>query len=415
MINPEEQKHLRLNYIANLLDGGFFGFGLGFASFATVIPLFVSQMTDSAVLIGLISAVHVMGWQVPQLLTARSVSRMRRFKPSVMWMTIHERVPFLGLALIAWAYPVLGPLPALSLTFLMLIWQGLGAGFTANAWQNMIAKVIPGDALATFFGMQSSASNLFSSMAAVWAGLLLERSGFPNGYVFCFLLCSAMMVISYFSLGMTREAPHEVVVHSEAQPSLAHNVRSILRSDTNFTWFLAARICIQFGAMAFSFYTVYAATRLGAGEYALGIMTSVLFITQVAANPLLGRIADRWSRKGVLEFGALSIVLSALIARYAPSVAWLYPAVVLAGVASSASWSITMAMTLQFGHGTDRPTYVGMANTFLAPATIIAPLLGGWLADSSGYASTFLLSAAAGLLAMFIFHFFVRDPRKAAA
>jgi MFS family permease len=410
-MNPTDHENLRRNYIVNVLDGAFFGFGLGFASFATVIPLFVSQFTDSAILIGLISAVHVMGWQIPQLLTANSVARMRRFKPSVIWMTIHERVPFLGLAIIAWAYPLLGPGPAIVLTFLMLIWQGLGAGFTANAWQNMIAKVIPGDAVATFFGVQSSAGNLLASMGAVWAGILLERFGFPNGYVACFLITSGLLVISFISLAMTREAPHEVTTTIETQAPLAHSVRAILSSDRNFLWFLAARMCIQFGVMAFSFYTVYAARRLGAGEYAVGIITSVLFITQVVSNPVLGWIADHWSRKGVLEIGALSVIVSVLIARFAPSVAWLYPAVVLAGIASTASWSITMAMTLQFGSGADRPTYVGMANTFLAPATIIAPLIGGWLADTSGYGSTFLLSAAAGLISLFIFHFFVRDPR----
>jgi hypothetical protein len=41
------KRNFRLNYIVNLLDGGFFGFALGFASLTTVIPLFVSNMTDS--------------------------------------------------------------------------------------------------------------------------------------------------------------------------------------------------------------------------------------------------------------------------------------------------------------------------------------------------------------------------------
>jgi hypothetical protein len=79
-VNPEETKNLRLNYIVNIPDGGFFGFGLGFASFTTVIPLFVSKMTSSAILIGMITAVHVMGFQIPQLLMARPVSRLARYK-----------------------------------------------------------------------------------------------------------------------------------------------------------------------------------------------------------------------------------------------------------------------------------------------------------------------------------------------
>ena len=88
---------LKHNLTANLLDGSFFGMALGFASFVTVIPLFVSQMTDSAVLIGLIPAIHSVGWQIPQLLTSERVARQSRFKPMVLLMTLNERIPFLGL------------------------------------------------------------------------------------------------------------------------------------------------------------------------------------------------------------------------------------------------------------------------------------------------------------------------------
>src|SRR5210317_1853811 len=95
------RKHLRYNVTVNLLDGGFFGFALGFASFTTIIPLFVSQLTDSAILIGLAPAIHTIGWQLPQLFTANRIRRLSRYKPMTLAMTIHERLPFLGFTLLA--------------------------------------------------------------------------------------------------------------------------------------------------------------------------------------------------------------------------------------------------------------------------------------------------------------------------
>ena len=93
--------HLKHNLIVNILDGAFFGLAIGFASYVTVIPLFVNSLTDSATLVGLVPAIHAVGWQLPQLFTAARVTRLRRVKPMVMWMTVQERLPFIGMAIIA--------------------------------------------------------------------------------------------------------------------------------------------------------------------------------------------------------------------------------------------------------------------------------------------------------------------------
>ena len=85
-----------------------FGMALGFASFGTILPLFVASMTTSAILIGLVPAIHSVGWQLPQLFTASHVSRLRKYKPHVLMMTIHERVPFLGFAIVALLLPIIG-------------------------------------------------------------------------------------------------------------------------------------------------------------------------------------------------------------------------------------------------------------------------------------------------------------------
>lgn len=104
-MKSKHARNLRFNFTVNVLDGGFFGAALGFASFITIIPLFVSNLTDLAVLIGLIPAIHAVGWQLPQLFTAPRVSRLRRYKRMALMMSLNERFPFLGLAIVAWFSP----------------------------------------------------------------------------------------------------------------------------------------------------------------------------------------------------------------------------------------------------------------------------------------------------------------------
>src|SRR5512134_3658197 len=102
------RQDLRHNLTVNLLDGGFFGVAIGFGSFGTILPLFVASMTDSATLIGLVPAIHGAGWLLPQLFTAGHTARLRRFKRTVLMATIHERIPFLGFAIVAFLLPRIG-------------------------------------------------------------------------------------------------------------------------------------------------------------------------------------------------------------------------------------------------------------------------------------------------------------------
>lgn len=411
-METEVQKNLRHNYIVNIFDGGFFGFALGFASFSTILPLFISTLTNSAVLIGLIPAFHNTGFQLPQLFYAKKVSKMTTYKPSVVAWTVHERLPFLGLAVIAFFIPVIGPQLGLVLAFLMLAWQGLGAGFTANPWQCMINKVIPPDYLATFFGMQGSAANLLASVGAVAAGVLLEKVPSPFNFSLCFMVAVVLFVGSWIALNLTRENPHAVNHAGFLSLPFWESIKTILRKDTGFRWYLIVRSLSQFGTMAFAFYTVYAVKYHGMSEVTIGIMTGVLLITQTIANPLLGLLADRWSRRYVLEAGAVAAGFSSLLAWILPDESAFFLIFILAGIANTVFWTIGMAFTLSYGTDEERPTYVGMSNTLIAPSTILAPMIGGFLADAAGYPATFAMATAASLATGLILHFFVKDPRR---
>jgi MFS family permease len=405
------RKHLKYNVTVNLLDGVFYGMGWGFGSMGTIITLFVSRMTHSSVLIGLIPAIHAVGWQLPQLFMANSVSRLRRYKPMVMWMTIHERLPYLGLALVALFMTSLGNKAALTLTFIILIWQGLGAGVTANGWQSMIAKIIPPDWRGTFFGAQAAWANVLISIAAIAAGYILDKVHDPLNFAICFTLTVIGMGISMVFLGLTREPfDHEKTI-PEYQPSPWKGGLEILRRDVNFRAFLFVRLLSQFSTMGFAFYIVYGLRRFGMSDLTAGFLTAAVTITQMFANIVMGWLGDRVGHRSMLIVGSIAVTFSSLLAWGAPSLNWMYPVFILSGLANVAYWTIGMAITTEFGNEETRPTYIGLSNTLVAPFTIIAPLLGGWIADIAGFQTTFMVSAVGGLVIAALLFWLVRDPR----
>lgn len=408
------RKHLRHNVIVNLTDGGFFGVALGFASFGTILPLFVDTMTDSATLIGLVPAIHSAGWLLPQLFTASHTSRLRRYKRTVLLNTIHERLPFLGFAIVALLLPKIGPQAGLVLTFLLLTWQGLGGGFTANAWTSMISKIIPPEYRGTFFGTQAAVANLFISLSAVGAGYLLDWYETPLNFAYCFLLAVLFFTISWFALALTREPTDYDKVIEENPPPFWQGALKILRGNSNFRWFLAARFLSQFATMGFSFYIIYALRRFNADAIILGYLTATLTIAQTAANVGMGWLGDRFGHRSMLVLGAAAAMLSSLLAWFAPSLAWFFPIFVLAALANVSIWTNGMTMSTTFSSESERPFYIGLAQTLTAPATILAPLIGGWMADTQGFELTFGISALLSLVMLLILWLIVKDPYKLA-
>jgi MFS family permease len=411
LVEQQIRKDLRYNVSVNMADAMFFGAALGFGSFGTIIPLFVSEMTTSATLIGLVPAIHAVGWQLPQLFTANKVSRLRRYKPFVLAMSVHERIPFIGFALVAWFMYELGPQKALILTFLLLIWQGFGGGFTANAWQSFIAKIIPGELRGTFFGGQAAVANIFISICAICAGFLLEKYEMPANFSLTFLIAFLFLAISWGALAFSREPVDTEKIIPETLPPIWKGAGDVLKRDRNFSWFLTARLMSMFATVGFTFYIIYCLRYFDMDAVTAGFLTATLTISQTIANAGMGWLGDRWGHRTMLILGLVAVSFSSGIAWMAPSLNWFYLVFILAGVANVAIWTIGMAMTVEFGTETERPVYIGLSNTLVAPVTILAPILGGWIADTMGFKTTFAISVFAGLLTALVLWWFVKEPR----
>jgi len=298
------------------------------------------------------------------------------------------------------------------LTFSLLVWQGLGGGFTATAWQTMIGKIIPAERWGLFFGVQSAAANLLASLAAVVAGVVLVKYETNYGYTIVFLLAGSAFAISYLALSLTRETETPPVGASTERKEFWKDLRAILKRDINFRWFVAGRILAQWGTVGFAFYTVYVVRIYGVDETTAGILIGLMMVVQTISNPIMGLLGDRWSHRGVMAVGMVSAAISAVIAWRAPSVGWFYLAYTLAGIANVAIWTIAIALTLEFGRHHEKPAYIGLANTLIAPTAFLIPLLGGWLADSAGYQATFIATMIGAIAAVIVLSFVMHDRTR---
>jgi MFS family permease len=164
--------------------------------------------------------------------------------------------------------------------------------------------------------------------------------------------------------------------------------------------------------MGFSFYIVYALRHFHMDAITAGYLTATLTISQTIANAGMGWLGDRVGHRLMLIIGAGAATLSSLLAWFAPSLAWLFPVFVLSGFTNVSIWTNGMTMTVDFSGENERPFYIGLAQTLTAPATILAPLIGGWIADTQGFVITFAWSTMLSIVMLGILIFLVKEPRN---
>lgn len=411
----EIERHFRWNFVVNVLDGALFWLGLSFAAPSTILPLYVSRLTDNRILIGLVAAIVGSGWYLPQLLTAQYVERLPVKKKLVINVGFFtERLPFMLMAASVFLFASRAPALALLLFFVTLIWRAVGAGVIAIAWQDMVAKVIPVRYRGRLLGTANFAGTAMGLLGASLAAVILDRYPFPINFGLCMSLTAFFILASWVALSLTREPPWTSNKPAVSLGEYARCLPVVLQKDRNFAIYLVSRIMAVLGHMGIGFVTVYAVQRWRLTDSQAGLYTTVFLGGQAVANLCAGALADRYGHKLVLEIGIGFAALSMLIAVLAPSPVWMYAVFAAIGMVVAADLLSSIMIPMEFASPEERPTYIGLANTIPGLFSAVAPLLGGWIASRANYSVLFLTACAFSVLSLTALHWLVQEPRDAA-
>ncbi len=407
------QSNLRWNFFVNLWDISFITLGLSLVSRETVMPALVSQLTDSKIAVGLIPAIFTLGFYLPQLLIANYSERLRYKKPFVAFVGgLGERVPYLLIALTLYWLAESRPTATLLLFYLFLVTAAASAGFATPAWFDMIAKVIPVQRRGIWSGLGHGLGALLGVIGAYFVGRILASFPFPHNFSLLFGLAFVVVMISWCGLILTREPPSTAVKERVPLRHYLRQLPAILRRDGNYRRFLLSRSIVQLGTMAGGFFMVYGIERFGVDGRGVGLLTGVLVAGQAIMNLLWGVVGDRRGHKTVLAGASLAMAVAVLSVWLAPSASWLVLPFFLLGAYIAADAVSGLNIILEFCPPEDRPTYIGLTNTLLAPLVTAAPIVGGWLATVVGYHGLFAVALAVSLVGSSLLALWVREPRR---
>jgi MFS family permease len=393
------ERYATRNFIVNVLDGGFFYLGLAMISRFTVLPLFVERLSGERWTQGLIPMLAQTGWFLPGLFLAPFVASLPRRKPMVLLCTIAERVPILLLGLILLFAPTAPAMILLAAFFVLFGIHSFGAGVTGMPWQDLIARIIPGRRWGIFFGVQAGLGGVLGIGGAAIAGIILATQPFPQSIGILALLCFVAMTVSYVFLALSVESATPTAPRQPIGEFL-RGVVPLLRRDNRFQSYLISRAAIALALLGHNFLTAAALERFQLPNEAIAPFTAVLLGAQAVADLTLGWLADHWGHKPVLELATGLGIIAMVLAIIAPTPDWFLLIFLLVGAAQAGYMLTGFTLVFSFSTPDERPAYIGLANTAIAPVAIIGPLSAGWLAEFAGYNALFGVLTLVGIIGL---------------
>ncbi len=417
---PEHE--VRRSFALGVFNGTAFRFAETLIDPPLILTWFVSQLTSSNLLIGLVAPMGNAGWFLPQIFVSTRVQRMQRKMPSYVIAAVIRTIVWLLLAAAVWL--VDDPRFLLVGFFALYAIARLSAGLAGLTFFDVVAKTIPARRRGSFFAWRQLLGGLLGLGGGWIVKMLLNHPAlsFPRGHAVLFLLYCAVMVLALTAFALIREPPGPVVAEPVTLREQLWRAGRLWRTDRVYRRYIAARLSLAMANVALPFYGIYAKNVLGAPEGMVGIYVVARVGALLLSNLLWGRLSDRRGNRLVMRLVSLGSGLAALSALalvgmmglLRPQGAWLpylaLPLFFLDGAMLPAQILSGSNFLLELVPGAERPLYLGLSNTLMGVVVLISGL-GGLVVDFFGFAGLFAVSL--GLcLAGYVFASGLPEPRE---
>jgi MFS family permease len=374
------EKYFNRNFFLGVTNGILFNFAWAFTSGSTVLPLFISKLTSSSILVGLASTLEAVGWALPQMAVAAVTLHQKDQMPLYIKMAFLRGVAFSLLAFLVFFSKTVNPSYLLITFFFLFSIYAFGGGVSGVSFTDVVGKAIPSNKRGSFFGMRM----FFGGGLAALAGILIERIlrvySFPKNFGVLFLIAAVIIILALLSFSLVREPPVE---QRSQRRKFSQNLRlgfEILKKDRNLRMLLWTRVAIGSYVLGLPFYIIFAKRFLFIPTSIAGLFLSVQMVGYLSSNILWGRLSNNKSNRLVLFLSAICSAIPPflLILNILTKIPiYVYGAIFffLGATMSGMDMGYTNYL-LEIAPEEKRPIYVGFLNTIVGP-TIFLSAVGG--------------------------------------
>jgi hypothetical protein len=417
--SEEARLHLRRNFSLGVASGVAYNLYVSTLSTQLVMTWFLSELTDSNLLISLLLPIEIGSWYLLQPLLSGYVQRCARGLPLYRAMAGIRVAALAGLSLATFVLE--RPRPLLLVFMALFTVNSVAGGIAALPFLNVVAKTIPHTKRGMYFGWRRFAGGLLGLLGAMLVRLVLAPDfalEFPDNYALLFGLGCLVVLVMVATFSLVVE-PAEAIDRRRgaSQGSLLAGLRRALE-DRSYVRYLGLRVALAVVSYSLPFYAVYARRTLNVSADRLGVYLMGSTLAGVFANLLLGGIGDRHGNRLLVRLAALTaalppaaaLILARLVGPTVERSAWFTSIFVLQGLHVTASSIGGNNYLLEMGSSSERVTYISFAHGVIGLALLGSPL-GGAFVDWGGCEPLFAVSLVSALAAVTL-SLGLREPRE---
>jgi MFS family permease len=339
-------------------------------------PLLMLHLTDSALMVGLITATRM----IPQLILGvwAGVIADRMDKRRILLLSKGVTLAMHFTTAVIILSGIIEPWMVFVTTFI----TGSAMAFDNPARQSLIPRMVPPDALANAVALNSAAMQTMRIGGPSLAGVVLIFAGLGELY----LLQSIVYVsVIYCTLRIRTRTNDEPRADSSMFSELIEGFAAVQKDKVILYILLMNLVLFVFGfPYQHVFVPLIALETLDIGESGAGVLISVTGIGALVGSLTVATYGDRLQRRGLIMFAMIGIFASALlIFSRVGSVYLAVPALILTG-AMQVSF---MALNTSFVLARTAPELQGRIMSLFSLDRGLVPLgatLGGVLATALG-------------------------------
>lgn len=394
MPTDEESISYRKRRVFSVLFLAIFSAMLGIGIIVPLLPIYAEELGAKGISIGIIFSGFSLSRSIFGPVAGRLSDRWGRKMPIAFGLF------FYGIVSIGYIF-------SRTVTDLILIRfaQGFAAAFIIPLAMAYIGEISPEGKEGSYVGLFTVSLFAGFGFGPLLGGALMDRLGILSNFYTMSGLCFIAFLLVLVWLPELR--PEEKGIRWNMERSYM----DLLRNPVAIGLFLYRFTMAYCRGILMTFLPLFAHERIGMSGFQVGVVISANVLLNSFLQAPSGRLADRYNRRRLILFGALSFTISLLAITHAITFSQVFLISIAMGISGAISLPAASSIAIQEGKKYGMGSMMGIYDMGMSIGLVFGPVSGGLIADLMGVRGAFYSGGIIGILGTIFFMALLRERR----